>query len=485
MIGPRVAVAPGRHAVRVASTTGGTPRLLAELPARAAVHLDVDLGVDPDGDPGGSGARVDPARDDRVRSCRAVLRRIVGPDVAEVVVVHPPGRPPASVQAWLDAATAVAPRFRRVAAPVAAGGGHTRAGGARRRAVGRRGHAAAGGPDRRAPIVRGRRRPARPRRPGAPARGVGRRTPDGCARRSRCCPRPATDLCGSTAEQVRAALTPLLDEAVAALAAVVAVGGRAGPRAAHGRRGALSAAGRTRRRRGVRRRRAGGPAAPTSPPCSARWPWARRHPPSRRARPSRPRPGICPRSRRSAASAAGEARRSPRCWSAALAGAGTAVAVPMHGAAWSPHRLPGVLVQYGYRLDVPAGWEHTGGLPERRRSLLTRVGAPQGTDLIAVERTPLGYDAAAEPERAAAEMRAAFDQSVAAGARLSDYGSGRGRRAFRHDVPAAGARRRRRRVVRRARRRRPAVRRVQAHPGRVRTRCGRRARSSCGSIRRA
>jgi type VII secretion-associated protein (TIGR03931 family) len=83
----------------------------------------------------------------------------------------------------------------------------------------------------------------------------------------------------------------------------------------------------------------------------------------------------------------------------------------------------GVLVQYGYRLDLPAGWEHTGGLPERRRSLLTRVGAPQGTDLIAVERTPLGYDAHAEPERAAVEIRAAFDQSLAAGARLSGYGA--------------------------------------------------------------
>ena len=105
-----------------------------------------------------------------------------------------------------------------------------------------------------------------------------------------------------------------------------------------------------------------------------------------------------------------------------LAGAGTAVAVPMRA---PPAATPaaGVLVQYGYRLDVPAGWEHTGGLPERRRSLLTRVGTPQGTDLIAVERTPLGYDADAEPERAAAEMRVAFDRSAAAGARLSDYGT--------------------------------------------------------------
>ena len=43
----------------------------------------------------------------------------------------------------------------------------------------------------------------------------------------------------------------------------------------------------------------------------------------------------------------------------------------------------GVLVQYGYRLDVPSGWEHTGGLPARRRTMLTPAGAPEGSDLIA------------------------------------------------------------------------------------------------------
>ena len=105
-----------------------------------------------------------------------------------------------------------------------------------------------------------------------------------------------------------------------------------------------------------------------------------------------------------------------------LAATGTAVAMPV----WAPPAaapVAGVLVQYGYRVDLPPGWEHTGGLPERRRVLLTRVGAPQGTDLIAVERTPLGYDAGAEPERAAAEMRAVFDESVAGGAQLSGYGA--------------------------------------------------------------
>ena len=57
---------------------------------------------------------------------------------------------------------------------------------------------------------------------------------------------------------------------------------------------------------------------------------------------------------------------------------------------------------------LPAGWEHTGGLPERRRTLLTRAGSPDGAELIAVERAPLGYDSALEPERARAELAAEF-----------------------------------------------------------------------------
>ncbi|MCH6167230.1 type VII secretion-associated protein [Pseudonocardia alaniniphila] len=81
----------------------------------------------------------------------------------------------------------------------------------------------------------------------------------------------------------------------------------------------------------------------------------------------------------------------------------------------------GVLVQYGYRLDVPSGWEHTGGLPERRRTLLTLAGSPEGSDLIAVELSPLGYDTGAEPERARAELRAEFDAAVAGRSPLSDF----------------------------------------------------------------
>ena len=86
-----------------------------------------------------------------------------------------------------------------------------------------------------------------------------------------------------------------------------------------------------------------------------------------------------------------------------------------------PLASSGELVQYGYAVRLPAGWAHTGGLPERRRSLLTPVGAPDGGDLISVERTPLGYDADAEPQRARAELRAEFARAVVEGAPLSGF----------------------------------------------------------------
>ena len=86
-----------------------------------------------------------------------------------------------------------------------------------------------------------------------------------------------------------------------------------------------------------------------------------------------------------------------------------------------PLAAAGELVQYGYAVRLPAGWAHTGGLPERRRSLLTPVGAPDGGDLISVERTPLGYDADAEPQRARAELRAEFARAAADGAPLAGF----------------------------------------------------------------
>lgn len=102
---------------------------------------------------------------------------------------------------------------------------------------------------------------------------------------------------------------------------------------------------------------------------------------------------------------------------AGLHAAGTALPVTDP----APRGDGGDLVQYGYAVRLPAGWAHTGGLPERRRSLLTPLGAPDGSDLISVERTPLGYDADAEPQRARAELRAEFDRTVSAGAALSGF----------------------------------------------------------------
>jgi type VII secretion-associated protein (TIGR03931 family) len=82
---------------------------------------------------------------------------------------------------------------------------------------------------------------------------------------------------------------------------------------------------------------------------------------------------------------------------------------------------PGLLAQYDYRFVVPAGWAHTGGRPDRRRVLLTPLAAPEGSDLVVVESSPLGYDAAAEPERAAEELRAVYDAGLRAGGALSGY----------------------------------------------------------------
>lgn len=89
---------------------------------------------------------------------------------------------------------------------------------------------------------------------------------------------------------------------------------------------------------------------------------------------------------------------------------------------------PGVLVQYDYALRLPAGWRHSGGLPERRRTLLTPTAAPEGSDLIAVEQTPLGYDSGAEPDRAHRELVERFrlaaeaDPALLGPARPVDFG---------------------------------------------------------------
>jgi len=108
----------------------------------------------------------------------------------------------------------------------------------------------------------------------------------------------------------------------------------------------------------------------------------------------------------------------------------------------APVAPTGVVAQYGYAMRLPEGWAHSGGLPERRRTLLTPVAAAQGSDLVVVERTALGYDAAAEPARAATDLRAAFDAAVLAGEPLWDFRpslrhSGRPVAGYRQHAPGA------------------------------------------------
>lgn len=107
---------------------------------------------------------------------------------------------------------------------------------------------------------------------------------------------------------------------------------------------------------------------------------------------------------------------------AALISVGTVPAPAAAPASTPPPPVAsGVVAQYGYAMELPPGWAHTGGLPERRRTLLTPEARPEGSDLVSVERTPLGYDAGVERERADAELRAEFDAAVAAGAPLSAF----------------------------------------------------------------
>jgi type VII secretion-associated protein (TIGR03931 family) len=81
----------------------------------------------------------------------------------------------------------------------------------------------------------------------------------------------------------------------------------------------------------------------------------------------------------------------------------------------------GVLAQYDYALLLPAGWRQSGGLPTRRRTLLSPVGTPNGSDLISIEQTLLGYDSAAEPDRAYREFQSRFAEARAGGADLDDF----------------------------------------------------------------
>lgn len=104
----------------------------------------------------------------------------------------------------------------------------------------------------------------------------------------------------------------------------------------------------------------------------------------------------------------------------------------------------GLVAQYDYTLRLPDGWQHSGGLPKRRRTLLTPIAAPDGSDLISVEQAPLGYDADAEPARAQRELRSHYDAAVASGSLLegiepgSRFG-GRPATRYRQRQPERGA----------------------------------------------
>ena len=103
----------------------------------------------------------------------------------------------------------------------------------------------------------------------------------------------------------------------------------------------------------------------------------------------------------------------------------------------------GTLAQYDYALRLPGGWRHTGGLAQRRRTVLTPAGRPEGSDLIAVEQSLLGYDSAAEPDRAFRELRERYRRELAGGAELSDFTlatrfAGRDVIAYRQGQPRLG-----------------------------------------------
>jgi type VII secretion-associated protein (TIGR03931 family) len=399
----RVAVQAGTDAVRVAAVTAdGPPWLVAELPAT----------------PGAAVADV--------------LADLVGSDVEELVLVHPGRLPP-------PAPVGGAHRLRAVAAPLAAGGPGTVV-----LDVGSSGAECAWvGPD---GAVRAWR--ASP--------GGGRHLDELVAARFGLAPtearrvREALSLLPSaearcpggtrrvTAAELRSVLAPALGPAVAAATDVLA---RVGP-------APVLLVG------GVARTpllaelldEAGVPGVTVAArPDAAAVLGALALPPSA---------GVTGSRRSDSRAGPGEAARllgppvprhtTPRrVAQAALLCAGAVVALLAVGGLGAPAVPPsqaaaGALVQYGYRLDLPAGWEHTGGLPERRRVLLTPAVAPEGSDLIAVERTPLGYDSGAEPERARAELRAEFAEAVAAGSRLSGYApdavvAGRGGTAYRQE----------------------------------------------------
>jgi type VII secretion-associated protein (TIGR03931 family) len=75
----------------------------------------------------------------------------------------------------------------------------------------------------------------------------------------------------------------------------------------------------------------------------------------------------------------------------------------------------------GQAFVAPVGWVTAGGDPTARRVLLRPAGALRGADLVAVQENPLDAVAAADPERARAQLAGQYDAARAAGDPVSDY----------------------------------------------------------------
>lgn len=377
----RAAVAPGRHALRVATATaGGAPRLVAQLP--------------PDTDP------------------HVALAGHVGPGAREVLLVHGPDPP--GVACWTPVPAAVAVAAGRTCTVLDVGRSGADATLVRGGAVVVARHGPTGGE----------------RLDGAVVDLLGPTATLDDARRVReelsLQPRAAHRGLSITSSQLATIMAPLLDDVIAVLAAVA---DRTAP--------VLLVGGMARSPLLAERLDLAGLVDPALVEVVPRPEVAallaalalpvRSGLPATADTPSVPEPPVLLPPRRRAAR--------PGARSAVVATVvGALAAAAMQAAVAHTGRTPatvtaagpaGVLVQYGYRVAVPPGWEQTGGLPQRRRSLITRVGAPDGTDLIAVESTPLGYDSGAEPDRARAELRAAYDRAAAAGSALSGYGPAR------------------------------------------------------------
>ena len=247
-----------------------------------------------------------------------------------------------------------------------------------------------------APSTRHRgRRSLRPARRGRGGRGAG------SARRCPCCRRARAGSAGRTS--TRCARAARRWRRCRCRCRPGAAPGRR-RRGAAGRRGGPDAAARRAARRGRDTPTCGRP-APDAPGARRRVaPAARRPTAARDASPVRdPRGG--PAEPSGCLRPAPAATASLRAAVAVLAGAAAAPA-PSRLPASRRHRVrrgrPPAGGARPVRLPprLPAGWEHTGGLPDGGAACSSPSARRDGSDLIAVERTPLGYDAAAEPERA-------------------------------------------------------------------------------------